>query len=489
MENSNHSNQDESPEKEVETVERPANRTEYANPDALPDEVKEMFLVDAIGDTLYSKRFVLKTLLSLNELEAELGGEFEKDLCTLWDMTIEPDVVKLLLDHNVIEIFVLIIQQSEDPRLVEILIGIIGNMCVLPETRYILCENAGYIVPIIDLLACTDMLVLVQVMRILHTCIGFDDHANDNALWIEHFYAADQFIEHFGSILSNSTSTTLLFNSFKALNSICTKMAMFETQADFPNMERFRNMFVTPILLKGIIEAFQQMIPSAIATFMGNDEEAQEDNELVPTKKTQRIVNQFLDIIMVLSQYEQHSIDCFTPFFDSLYNCISRCWEPLCHRMYLMPFERNEQMIIGNIDEITEVLNDYFHAKCFGQAVIIWSIIERILLQKEGTGASDWDTVDYDAQNDITDVLMSDARMTLLDFITRTSKKTTVADISMAITSVNSDDVVLLCDALSAGASENDIKSCFDKLKEAAQSRYGITITTQTTESDCPSKD
>lgn len=486
------SDQDESTENELETTEKPAERVEYANPDAVPDEMKEMFLVDAVGDTLYSKRFVLSTLLRLNELNDRLSEEFEKDLCTLWDMTIERDVVMLLLEHNVPEIFVNIIQTSEDPRLVEILLGIIGNMCSLAETRDMLCEHADIIVPIIDLLSCSDMLVLVQVMRVLHSCIGFDDHANDNVLWIEHFCAADKLVENFAFILSNSTSTALLFNALKALNAICTKLAMFETQADMANMVRFRNLFVRPILLDGIIEAFRQMLPPRPMEVV---EEAPEDGQpapaideeaLVPTKKTQRIVNQFLDIIVILSQYEQHSIDCFEPLLEPFYNCISRCLEPLCQSMYLLPLEKNEQMIIGNIDEITQVLNDYFHAKCFGQVITIWSIVERALLEKEHTsnGDTEWDAMDDDAQNDDGEISVSDTRMTLIDFITRTSRRATGDDIKMAVSVVDSQDVVLLCDALSAGASESDIKDCFDKLKEAAESLWDVNITARAVDCD-----
>lgn len=73
---------------------------------------------DAIGDTLFSERFVLKTLLHLSKLEKSLEEDegFENDLCVLWDMTLETDVSKVLLEHSVLEVFSGLIQQSEDKR-------------------------------------------------------------------------------------------------------------------------------------------------------------------------------------------------------------------------------------------------------------------------------------------------------------------------------------------------------------------------------------
>lgn len=79
---------------------------------------------DAIGNTLYSEKFVLKTLLELkNFTDKELNSEFEMDLARIWDMTIEKDVVKLLLHHNCLDLFTSIIEISEDARLIEILLG------------------------------------------------------------------------------------------------------------------------------------------------------------------------------------------------------------------------------------------------------------------------------------------------------------------------------------------------------------------------------
>jgi hypothetical protein len=41
----------------------------------------------------------------------------ETELCLLWDMTIEPDVVELLMQHNFLELTSRIIRESNIPRL------------------------------------------------------------------------------------------------------------------------------------------------------------------------------------------------------------------------------------------------------------------------------------------------------------------------------------------------------------------------------------
>lgn len=459
--------------------------TENANPDVVTDELKEIFLVDAIGDTLYSKRFVLKTLLSLGQLESTLSEDFEKDLCTLWDMTIEKDVVRLLLEHNVLEIFANIIQVTEDQRLTEILIGIIGNMCSLAATRDAMCQQSDVMVPIIELISCTDSLILVQLMRVFHSCLVFEN-SGDEIIWFEHFRAVEQFVEKFAFVLSSSTSTSLLLHAYEALNAICTKLAVIEIQPDVANTTGFRDMFVKPVLVEGVIEAFRQMLPdkrNAQPQAESDDTQtAITDDEALVTKKTKRIFSLFLDINVILSQYEQHSLECFRPYQDIFHKCLARCLEPLCHAIHLLPLTSHEQILIENINEISQALNDNFDSQCFSQVATIWSLVEKMLAEKEAVTNGDGDS-EWDLNADSDDVNASDISMTLLEYITRTSKRASVDEIKESIATLDLDSQVLsLCEALSAGASEKDIRDCHDKLKAAAKLIWNVEITTN---ADC----
>jgi hypothetical protein len=141
------------------------------NPDAEADETKilEKMKGDSIGDTLFSERFVLKTILKLSELQSPVSEDeaFEKDLCNLWDMTVDKDVVNFLMEKEALDLFTTIIQNTDDDRLIEILIGIIGNLCCSPEVVNQLLENEDVITSLLETVQSTDALILVQYMRLL----------------------------------------------------------------------------------------------------------------------------------------------------------------------------------------------------------------------------------------------------------------------------------------------------------------------------------
>lgn len=474
------------------------------NPDKMPDELKDIFRVDAIGDTLYSKRFVLQTLLNLNKVESKLSEEFEKDLCTLWDMTIEKDVIKLLLEHNVLEIFSSLIQMSEDQRLVEILLGIIGNMCTISQTREALCQQPDVMIPIIDLISCSDSLILVQLMRLFHTCLVFEN-SGDEYIWFQHFRCADQFVDRFAFLLANSMSTSLLVHAYEALNAICTKFAVIEIQPEITDSSGFRDVFVKPALVSGVIEAFKQMLPHADMPRMpsasislntnandkshnGDGENSQANNSQInidddiaaPTKRTQRIMNLFLDINVILSQYDGISRKCYEPFIPQLMECISKCLQPLCQPLYLLPLSSNEQIVIENANELIQTQDDPFDAKCFQQMITIWSLIDQHLAKlskKQNESKSEWDNDDDGDDDDEEEVSGIDVNMTILEFVTRTSKNATQEQIELAVRNIKQDVIESLCKALSPGSGEDDIRACIDKFKVAARSLWNIEIT------------
>lgn len=473
----------------TDTVEsKPTEDGENCNPEKMPDELKDIFLVDAIGDTLYSKRFVLKTLVDLNKVESKLSEEFEKDLCTLWDMTIERDVIKLLLEHNVLELFSSLIQVSEDQRLVEILLGIIGNMCSLSQTRETLCQQPDVMIPIIDLISCSDSLILVQLMRLFHTCLVFEN-SGDEYIWFQHFRCADQFVDKFAFLLSNSMSTTLLVHAYEALNAICTKFAVIEIQPEIADSSGFRDVFVKPALVTGVIEAFKQMLPDMpkLDTSGEGENSQSQNNQIIddeisaPTKRTQRIMNLFLDINVILSQYDSASQKCYEPFLPELMKCISKCLQALCYPVYLLPLSSNEQILIENVNELIQALDDPFHEKCFQRMITIWSLIEQHLakvakrLSENDQPKSEWDAED-NADNEDEEVSGMDINMTILEYITRTSKNASTDQIKSCIKTIDQDVIVALCKALSPGNAEEDIRACSEKFKDAARSLWDIEI-------------
>lgn len=447
-----------------------------SNPTITTDIIEDLEKIkgDSIGDTLYSSRFVLKTLIKLTNFTSsstlEADEDFEKDLCILWDMTIEKDVVLLLLEHNVLELFASIIQTNEeDKRLTEILVGIIGNMCAVSETRTRLCFSVELMTPILDLVSCTDSLILVQLMRLLHAALVFEN-SGDEICWFNHFKSTENFVEKLAFLLYNSMSTTLLVNAYEALNSICTKFAVIEIQPEGKDCS-FSELFVQECLISGVVEAFKVMLPEHA--------DQSTDDALQPTKSSQRIMNLYLDINVILSQYSSLSRESYQDCLPDVLNVLSRILEPLCNDMYLFPVTSNEQGVIENINEIFQALGDPFHGKCFAKLITIRSMIDTHINSRKPAEHSEWEN---DSQED-EEIDLDDLNITILELLTRTCKNGSIDDIAAHVKSLNKDKVVNLFEALKAGDSEPDIQESCLKLSAVIMKLWNVDVDSLSSES------
>lgn len=441
-----------------------------SNPTITTDIIEDLEKIkgDSIGDTLYSSRFVLKTLIKLTNFTSnstlEQDEEFEKDLCILWDMTIEKDVVQLLLEHNVLELFASIIQTNEeDKRLTEILVGIIGNMCAVSETRNRLCVSVELMTPLLDLVACTDSLILVQLMRLLHAALVFEN-SGDEILWFNHFKSCENFVEKLAFLLYNSMSITLLVNAYEALNSICTKFAVIEIQPEGKDCS-FSELFVQPCLISGVVEAFKVMLPE-------NTDQTTDDS-LQPTKSSQRIMNLFLDINVILSQYGTLSRESYQDCLPDVLKSIARILEPLCNGIYLFPVTSNEQGVVENINEIFQALADPFHGECFAKMITIRSMIDKHINSRKPAEHSEWEN---DSQDEEEEIDSDDLNLTILELLSRTCKNGSIDEIAKHVKSLEKDQVVSLFEALKAGDSEPDIQESCTKLSAVIMKLWNVDV-------------
>ncbi|XP_055856240.1 uncharacterized protein LOC129919401 [Episyrphus balteatus] len=434
--------------------------TSSFNPSVTEDEIQkedlEKIKGDAIGNTLYSERFVLSTLLKLTKLEKDLSEDepFEKDLCSLWNMTIEADVVKLLLNHNVPELFTDIIEKTEDKRLTEILVGIIANMCSVQQTRKDLCCNSHVMSVLLNLISCTDSLTLIQLMRFFYAVVSSEMNSGDEILWFQHFKECDSFIENFAFILNNSANLTLLVNALSTLEALCVTFALIEIQPDAKDL-CFSDVFVQPCLVEGIIEAFKTLLPASKL-----EQNSNEEGTASPSKNTKKIMTLFLDINVILSPYEQISQKCYEPYLDDLFHCISQILSPLCQPIYLLPLTSNEQGIVENVNELFQAFGDPFHEVCFAQMISIWHLIDSDREAKENS-----DQWGEDGEENDEEVNSEDICMTILEFLTRTVMNTLEDELECALKMHAPNTILKLLSALSAGDSEEDIKECCNKIK------------------------
>ncbi|XP_049871394.1 uncharacterized protein LOC126370538 [Pectinophora gossypiella] len=213
---------------------------------------------DVIGDTAYSERFVLKILLKLankDTLKDEIQEKsFEDDLCTLWDMTAERDVVLFLLKHDVLSLFNFALPDIESPRFIEIIIGIVGNMCCQKEAVATLLKMDSFLTSLLEYMKSDDSLILIQVLRLVSSSL-FIASEDDLLIWLTLFKSVDY---------SNALYFMLKNSSHKEL--LVTALENFNTVTSYCNIEKFRlqffTHFVTPEAMESLSTAFTEVTTS-----------------------------------------------------------------------------------------------------------------------------------------------------------------------------------------------------------------------------------
>lgn len=205
------------------------------NPSPPPEivEADESLSGDRIGETVFSRHWLFQCLLKaikaaenenacgegekvLSEEEAvELDREVEEELCTVWDMAANSDVAHFLHEFKASEIFLQIISTSKSPRLVEILIGILGNMAVFPDLSMALSKEEGLLQMAMQLLGGTDTPTLVQVLRLCHTCLS---NKESLPFWLQAIRSSDSCLSGITFILENSINEELLRATLQVLD-------------------------------------------------------------------------------------------------------------------------------------------------------------------------------------------------------------------------------------------------------------------------------
>jgi hypothetical protein len=432
--------------------------------DEVDEDIKEKIKGDRIGDTLYSERFILTTLMELKELNnGKLDSNLESKLEILWDTTIEKDVVELLLNYGLLDIAGVIIESTEDDRLVEILLGIIANMACHKETREQLCNSQDVMAVILNQLTSSDPLVLNQLMRLLQSAILFENSGDETVWFNNHFKKCEDFVEKFSFILANSTSDTLLSSSFEALNGVCAKFAMIECQTDSEKDASFPQLFVKKCLVQSMIEAFKQVIQMTVGT---------DSTDMMPTQNQQKFMNLFLELNMIISQYESLSMDAYRDYMTEFQKCLGRILLPLTHKMYLLPLNSNIQGVLENINDITQALQDPFDEKIFAQMVIIWDLIEE---DKNKSKSSDWED-----EEDSTVIDIDDLSMTILEFLTRTGFNSNQEQFTESLKNLNLDLTMKLFERINDNEDpEDEIKSVIEKMKHSIKAIWEVDLNKQ----------
>ncbi|XP_076041595.1 uncharacterized protein LOC143025587 isoform X2 [Oratosquilla oratoria] len=209
------------------------------SPPSVCEEENATLKVDAIGDTVYSERWVLKILMKLIEALPqylstdntgimELDEDVEAAACQLWDMTVERDVVLHLLHlpaTDILHLLMEIMQHSHAPRLTEIAVGIIANMCSQKEACCKIASDNNLVVAIFGVLETEDVPTLIETFRLLklllwHLTHNVEEKDIKDSLIIQMFKGDENIKTIFIFLLKNSLNESLLTSMCNFIESL-----------------------------------------------------------------------------------------------------------------------------------------------------------------------------------------------------------------------------------------------------------------------------
>lgn len=340
--------------------------------DADENELLERMRGDAVGETMYSKKFILQTLMKLSQQHTTLELELEDDLCKVWDMSVAPEVVALLLENDAIELIMFAISSSEDVRLYEILIGLLGNMCAQVDCVEQLTAHPDWIEMLIKLTTCMDTCMLQQLMRVYQHVMaqvvsGKEQLAID---WYICFSACDSAAKNLGFILQQSVSDELLIAALKAINAVLASCALVEEENAQSNIQLrpFAEIFLVQELCDGVNNAFIRLMRDDLAKQADeidggmedtvdahHDDGADEDESSSPKISCDiEVIQTYLNICTILVQLPeaQISMDSYAP---SIMFCLTRILKFLQQPMQLIPLGERQEEYLEDLAHICSV--------------------------------------------------------------------------------------------------------------------------------------
>lgn len=223
------------------------------DPDDLSEQELETLRGDAVGNNLCSSKWIISTLMSLCEIhEKGWTEELENQLCILWDLSVEGEVVSHLMSHDFLKIAKNILETYDQPRLIEIILGIIGNVCSSNEAIDTIGNDKDLVTQILSRFTSDDALILIQLLRILQL-IAWKIRRNPQSNWVAHFTECEFFGDSIIFMLNSSTNDDLLMAAMNFLESM--------SHISLPHKDSFlKELFNIDNLVHALLESFVQVI-------------------------------------------------------------------------------------------------------------------------------------------------------------------------------------------------------------------------------------
>lgn len=319
---------------------------------SLPDNLNEDFdkmKGDAIGDTLYSERWVLKTLIKVTQFtDDQWNDDFETELCSLWDMTLEKDVVNFLMEQNIFVIISDAIKISDNDRFIEILVGMLGNMCCLENVRVELLRFSELISFLLGLFDRPEPHILIQLVRLLH-CIAWDlvKETGQSAIWLESELSNAQLTNRLFFILNSSTNEELLSCVLELLNTLC---GLEICDKDFSQY------FCSPDMMQGMIECWKELFGSWSC------------DENFPSKQLCKTASHWTNVLNSFTSYEAgRTILCH---YGTVLGVILKC-------IVGRPADCIDDILISAVSVFDTIIDVYFDADTFKKLLHLMNILNQ----------------------------------------------------------------------------------------------------------------
>lgn len=201
------------------------------SPPPLTEEETQSLMADYVGETLFSKKWILSVLLKLYKHEKdtiynlqttedmevlELQDEFEKNLCELWDMSSNEDVAQFIFSNSGKNILVEVLHETLSPRMMEIAFGLLGNLACFKVIHDDFSEDKNFRESILKYLTISDSPSLVEMTRLILSCFSQETQLKG---WLESIKQMDS-LKDLVEIVENSLNGKLIGNVLELLDII-----------------------------------------------------------------------------------------------------------------------------------------------------------------------------------------------------------------------------------------------------------------------------
>ncbi|XP_015596100.1 uncharacterized protein LOC107268141 [Cephus cinctus] len=333
----------------VEKNEEDAEGSIMLNSEDIDEKQQNTMKGDTVGDTVYSGKWIITTLISLSKVyENGWNDDLESDLCMLWDMTADKDIVSFLMENEFLKMAEFTLKVSNEPRLTEIILGIIGNMCCQSEVLDAVANRTDLAKAILDLVASDDPETLIQLLRLLRTAV-WDILKNRESAWSECLRASEILGHAIVFIMESSTNDDLLTAAMDFLQSISALGSLFGKLFDIAR------------LLPALLESFTQLI--------------RRDEDVRPYTQTElKIIENWLTIISNVAQMDPFKCQNVheNEQFRMILNVLVRILQPYIHSYNLIPIEERSALCIH---QCVDLISSFQRNQMYATPEIIYVIV------------------------------------------------------------------------------------------------------------------